>query len=77
MRAMSRNKLVWLILILAGIISILAGFVIPAKEQGQSFWWSHIWAVFALIGFAGCLILILAVKWLGRFWLQRKEKYYD
>lgn len=27
-------------------------------------------------GFAGCVLLVIFSKALGRFWLQRKEDYY-
>ena len=77
MKKISREKLLWLILALAGIIAVGVGFLLPSEEHGQSFWWSHIWAVFALIGFIGCAAMIFIAKWLGRYWLQRKDDYYD
>jgi hypothetical protein len=32
---------------------------------------------FAVLGFVGCVAIILISKWLGRYWLQRREDYYD
>ena len=37
----------------------------------------HIPGFFALLGFLGCVAIILISKWLGRFWLQRRENYYE
>ena len=39
--------------------------------------WSHIAGFFALFGFVGCLIIIIGSKFIGHYWLQRKEDYYD
>jgi hypothetical protein len=32
---------------------------------------------FAVLGFVGCALIILASKWVGRYWLQRRENYYE
>lgn len=32
---------------------------------------------FAIVGFVGCVAIILLSKWLGEFWLQRRENYYE
>jgi len=36
----------------------------------------HFPGLFSLFGLVSCLIIILASKWLGHYWLQRKEDYY-
>ncbi len=73
---MSRKRLGWLILILAGAASVLAGFMLPSGEHEKSYWWSSFRAVFALVGLVGCGFMIFVVKWLGHKLLQRKEDYY-
>ena len=39
--------------------------------------WSHIAGFFALFGFIGCLMIIIVSKFIGHYWLQRKEDHYD
>ena len=41
------------------------------------FFWSGVPAFFSLFGLIGCLIIILVSKWLGHYWLQRREGYYE
>jgi drug/metabolite transporter (DMT)-like permease len=74
---MNKKRWGWVILIAAGVICVIISFFIPAEEHAGNFWWSHIWGVYALIGFVGCAAMIFIAKWLGRFWLQRKDDYYD
>jgi hypothetical protein len=59
------------------IIAIAVGFFIPAGDDEHGFWWSHIPVFFAVLGFIGCIAIIYIAKWLGHYWLQRKEDYYD
>ena len=63
-------------LVLLAIVAIAPGFFFHSAEEEMGFWFTHIWGFFALLGFLGCLALILVAKWLGH-WLQRKEDYYD
>ena len=58
-------------------IAITLGFIFPSGGHGPEFWFSHIYIFFALLGFIGCVAMIYIAKWLGRYWLQRKEDYYD
>lgn len=37
----------------------------------------HIPGFWALFGFAGCVILIIASKWFGHLGIMRPEDYYD
>jgi hypothetical protein len=56
------------------VASVALSFVGPTKEV------KHIWDVktfFVVYGFVGCVVIIFVSKWLGRFWLQRGEDYYD
>jgi hypothetical protein len=54
--------------------SLVMNFVGPSKEV------KHIWDVkmfFAVYGFLGCVVIIFVSKWLGKYWLQREEDYYE
>jgi hypothetical protein len=39
-------------------------------------WWAHVPGFFALFGFFVCLALAFLSKALGKYWLQRDERYY-
>jgi len=56
------------------VTSVVMSFVGPSKEA--KFLWD-VKAFFAVYGFVGCVAIIFVSKWLGRFWLQRSEDYYD
>ena len=74
---MSRNKWIWLILGLAGAISLALGPLVPSGDHTVECWWTPIFAIVAILGFVGCVAMIFVAKWLGRYWLQRKGDYYD
>ncbi len=63
------------LLALTALVSLLAGFIGP-HDGAHAGWWNSIPAFFALLGFLGCLLIILFAKALGKFLLQRKEDYY-
>ncbi len=77
MNIFGRKNTAWLILTLFALITAVAGFFIPTNEGEHEFWWSHVPVFFALLGLAGCVVMIYVAKWLGRYWLQRKDDYYD
>ena len=56
------------------VTSVVMSFVGPSKEA--KFLWD-VKAFFAVYGFVGCVAIIFVSKWLGRYWLQRGEDYYD
>ena len=56
-------------------LSCFLGFVFPNPQP--HFWWLYIPVINAVFGFVGCVVIILASKALGRFWVQKKEDYYD
>lgn len=62
---------------LLGIVlvgSLVMNFVGPAKEV------KNIWDLktfFAFYGFVGCVVIIYVSKWIGKYWLQRPEDYYE
>jgi hypothetical protein len=66
----------WL-LALVCIAVVIAGFFVPAGEGESGLWWSHVYGFFALLGFIGCAAIVIIAKWLGHYWLQRKDDYYD
>jgi hypothetical protein len=77
MKFLKSNKFTWLILGLMAIVAIALGFFVHPAEAEQGFWFTHIWGFFAVLGFIGCVAMIFIAKWLGHYWLQRKEDYYD
>jgi len=77
MKIFKGPKRVWSILILMGAAAMLAGFLIPSGEEEYGFSWTHFNGFYALLGYIGCVVMIYIAKWLGRYWLQKKEDYYD
>ncbi len=67
----SRRLLWWLLWILCGL-SIIAEFFI---HRHPHFSIDGFFGFYAVIGFVGCAIMILAAKGLG-IWLKRKDNYY-
>ena len=70
-------KRIWLIIIAVLVLSFLVDFLFLGGQKHSEFFWSHIFGFFALFGFAACILIIVISKCLGRYWLQRKEDYYD
>jgi hypothetical protein len=68
-------KRILVIVLIAVILSVLID--LPLHGGYGDFAWSDILGFFALFGLIGCVALIMISKWLGRYWLQRKEDYYD
>lgn len=77
MKIFKRLKLIWWILALMGVIAVAIGFLIPSGEGEHGLSWTHFNGFYALLGFIGCVGMIYIAKWLGRYWLQKKEDYYD
>ena len=70
------RKWVILILLLLALLSLYAELGFPL-DAGQTRWWNKIPGFFIFFGLLGCILLILAAKALGKFWLTRDENYYD
>ncbi len=68
-------KRILVIILIALILSILID--LPFHGGHGDFAWSNILGFFALFGVIGCAAIVLISKWLGHYWLQRKEDYYD
>ncbi len=72
-------KKIWIITASIVIIILFASldYFIPGGHEGHEFWWSAIPAFFLVFGFIGCILLVVIPKFIGHFWLDRKEDYYD
>lgn len=59
------------------IVGITIVLEIVYRHYGHPhFWWQATPTFDLLYGFAGCVVIVLASKWLGHAWLQRPETYY-
>lgn len=68
------KRMLWILLGLTLVGSVVADFLGPSKEV------SHVWdykAFFALYGFLGSVVIIYVSRWVGDYWLQRFEDYYE
>lgn len=54
------------------ILSALFG-----RSYHPHFVWDYIPGFYALLGYAGCWLLVVGAKTLGKQWLERGEDYYD
>lgn len=77
MKPMWGKRHVWIILALAAIVAIAASFFVPTAEGENELWWSHIFGFSPVFGLIGCAVLVVVAKLLGRYWLERREDYYD
>ena len=68
-------KRMLVVILIALILSVLSDLLLH-RGQGD-FAWSSILGVFALFGLIGCVAIVMISNWLGRYWLQRKEDYYE
>ena len=68
-------KRILVIILIALILSLLSDLFLHGGHG--DFAWSSILGFFTLFGLIGCVALIMISKWLGHYWLQRKENYYD
>jgi len=69
----------WYWIILCSLISglLLAEKVFIHDENHVSDMWQVIPGFYLIIGFAGCLLIIIVSKFLGKKILQKRENYYD
>jgi hypothetical protein len=70
------NTLRWALLGIGAVASLAAGFMTAGEDAHQG-WWSVIPGFFALFGFAGCLVIIVFSKFLGKHLLYKREDYYN
>jgi hypothetical protein len=63
------------IYIMSVLLFLALSFFVPTDEV--HFFWEQIPLYNALFGFAGCVVLIVASKALGKLFIQKDEDYYD
>ena len=66
-----------IILITMFVFSVLLDFLFRTWEGHGGLLGFHMPGLFALFGFIACVLLILVSKFIGHYWLQRKEDYYE
>jgi hypothetical protein len=66
----------WIALGIVTLISVVVELALPA-DPAHAHWWDGIPAFYAGFGLAGCILLVLVAKALGKWFLQRREDYYD
>jgi len=47
------------------------------RPHHPHFVWDYVPAFYALLGYAGCWLLVVGAKTLAQHWVERKEGYYD
>jgi threonine/homoserine/homoserine lactone efflux protein len=67
----------WILLCVVVVLSVIAEFIVPHDPGHAEHWWSVIPAFYAFFGFVGCVVIILFSKALGKWFLQKREDYYD
>ena len=67
----------WSILCSLIIGSLLAEKMFIHDENHVSDIWQFIPGFHLIIGFVGCLLIIIVSKFLGKIILQKRENYYD
>ena len=65
------------ICIAALILAATADFLLPAAGLRPAAIWENWHLLFIALGSIGCLGLIFIAKALAKYWLGRKEEYYD
>ena len=71
-------KRIWLIVFVALLIlSFIVDLLLNSGQGHDEFPWSRILGFFAIFGLISCIAIILISKFLGHYWLQRREDYYD
>ncbi len=64
----------WIALGVVGAASVALQVLAPHGEGGH--WWDAIPGIYAAGAFAGCTVLVLGAKWLGKHLVQRPQGYY-
>ena len=66
-----------LLVVILGSLIILSLVAEWTAHHERSHWWSKIPGFFIYFGFAGCVLLIVFSKKLGKSFLLKDEDYYD
>lgn len=64
-------------LVIAVTLALGAERIFLGGHAAQAGWWFQIPGILAVFGFAVCLGLAFGAKILGKYWLQRHERYYQ
>jgi hypothetical protein len=64
----------WGLLIILTAISLIGEFFFLGEYQEH--WWSVIPGFYIILGFIGCVLIIVLSKAYGKFLVQRREDYY-
>ncbi len=73
---MTLNRLVATLAALT-ILSVVGEFLFVSLSEHTKGHSTYFIGLFAVVSVAATLVLIIAAKLLGRFWLDRPEDYYD
>lgn len=55
------------VILIAVVIGLTVDLLMGADPPGYA----------AALGLGGCIVIIVASKWLGKVWLQRPQDYYE
>jgi hypothetical protein len=64
-------------LAIASAVAVGAEKLFLGDATHQTAWWFHVPGFPAIFGFVSCLALAFIAKTLGKYWLQRNERYYQ
>jgi len=70
------NTLSKVALLLLALLAFGSEFFL-LSEASHGHWWNKIPGFYAWWGFLGCVVIILASKWLGKRFIQKREDFYD
>jgi MFS superfamily sulfate permease-like transporter len=76
LHARPRAVLRWCIASLAVLVVLDAIPALVDKEHAHT-WLEHLPGFWAVFGFVGCVVLIVASKWFGHLGIMTREDYYD
>jgi len=67
----------WIIALAVLTILSLAAGIFSLGEHGHGHWWDRVPGFYIFFGLAGCILLILFSKKIGKLFLLKDEDYYD
>jgi len=67
----------WALLIIALVFTVGVELLALDPSSHGPFWWAHLPGFVALFGYLVSLALAFLSKALGKYWLQRDERYYQ
>lgn len=67
----------WIVLITIAVISFIGESTTSPDSEHAVQWWHSIPAFYVFYGFFGCIAIVVFSKALGKWFLQKREDYYD